>query len=131
MISPAISGRAPLTCPPRHTHWIAFDPSRRNAARITATLAAGSGFRAERVYLHPTRGDLYLLEVSAPVPYQDLDLDLNSLSSPLRRLSRRPMGLGPGIALEIFEKIFGPIIPREVWATRPPFHPPGSETTSL
>ena len=43
----------------RYIHWIAFDPSRRNAARITATLARGSGFRAGRVYLHPTRGDLY------------------------------------------------------------------------
>ena len=103
----------------RYIHWIAFDPSRRNAARITATLARGSGFRAERVYLHPTRGDLYLLEVSAPVPYQDLDLDLNSLSSPLRRLGRRPMGLGPGISLESFEKIFGPLIPRDVWTTPP------------
>lgn len=118
-----------MTPPRRYTHWIAFNPSRRNAARITATLAAGSGFHVERVYLHPTRGDLYILEVSAPVAYQDLDLDLNSPSSPLRRLARRPMGLGPGISLEIFETIFGPIIPREVWATPPSPLSPSSAAT--
>jgi len=48
--------------PRRYTHWIAFDPSRRNAARITATLARGSGFRAGWVVNQSTvdtqRGDI-------------------------------------------------------------------------
>lgn len=90
-------------------HWITFDPS-RDLARANRSFSAGSGYGVRRVYMHPTNASLVVVEVESPQVYADLDLDVNSGSSVLRRLPRKPGGLGRGITVEQFESIYGPLL---------------------
>lgn len=87
------------------THLFSFDPV--NLTRVRAAIERGSGFSLSRVYLHPAKGHLNILEVVSDDSWQDLDLDANSGSSPLLRLSRKPRDLNAGIAVERFEEIYG------------------------
>lgn len=50
-----------------------------------------------------------LAEVQSTDPYVSLGLDANSPSSPLRHHPRKPGGLGRGMPVEAFERIYGPI----------------------
>lgn len=87
------------------THWIAFDPI--SLAKTNRSLRAGSRYLVRRVYNHPTRAWLTVLQVESPDAYADLDLDVNSGSSPLRRLPRKPKNLGLGMPVDAFERIYG------------------------
>lgn len=87
------------------THWVSFDPI--NLPRVCATLAKGSGFTIERTFAHPTDMTRTVLKLTASVGYDDLDLEVNSLSSPLRYHHHKPAGLGRGLAVEQFERIYG------------------------
>ncbi len=93
-----------------YTHWLTVDPSSRNMGKIQQTLDAGSGFTVQRVYTHPSKGHLAVLEIRSDVPYQDLDLDVDSLSSPIKRLPNKPRGLTKGLDLVKWENIYGQLV---------------------
>ena len=88
-------------------HWIVFDPS--NLAKANRSLRAGSRYRVQRVYGHPTKAWLTVLQIESPDAYADLALDVDSGSSTLRRLPRKPGNLGPGLSVEAWERIYGPL----------------------
>lgn len=100
----------PSKVTPAYTHWVTFDPSSRYLDKARSTLDSGSGFTIKRVYSHPTRGDLSVLEIESNVPYKDLDLALNSMSSPLRRVERKPAGLTGGLSPDRWESIYGQLV---------------------
>lgn len=77
----------------RYVHWLSFDSA--HTTRVLATLDAGTGFEIARAYVG--HGARYVLRVESAAPYESLDLDVNSGSSPLRRHAHKPSGLGPGL----------------------------------
>ncbi len=89
-----------------YTHWIGLDPEYLEKAN--RAFRDSSGVAVKRVYNHPD-GIHSVFEVVSTAPYASLDLDVNSLTSPLRRYSRKPAGLGPGMPLRGFDKIYGRI----------------------
>jgi hypothetical protein len=91
----------------RKVHWIVFDPA--NLAKANRSLRAGSRYLVRRVYGHPTKAWLTVLQIESPDAYADLALDVNSGSSTLRRLPRKPGNLGPGLSVEAWERIYGPL----------------------
>lgn len=91
----------------RRVHWIVFDPI--NLAKANRSLRAGSRYLVRRIYGHPTKAWLTVLQIESPDAYADLALDVNSGSSTLRRLPRKPSNLGPGLSVEAWEQIYGPL----------------------
>ncbi len=94
---------------PKHTytHWFTFDT--RHAARVRKTIVEGKRILIVRAYNHPSDGRLAVIEVQSTDPYLALELDTNSLSSPLRHQPRKPAGLGRGMPVDVFERIYGAI----------------------
>lgn len=90
-----------------YTHWLTFDT--RHVARVRKAILEGKRILIVRVYNHPTDGSRAVIEVQSTDPYVSLELDANSLSSPLRRQPRKPGGLGRGMPVDAFERIFGSI----------------------
>lgn len=90
-----------------NTHWLSFDPAQ--IAKVRAVLGRGTGFEVHRAYNHPSDMSRVVLQVRSRATYASLDLDVNSLTSPLRRHARQPSGLGQGMAIEAFERIYGPL----------------------
>lgn len=88
-----------------YKHWVVFDTI--NKEKVTSFLQEGSNFSLIRFYSHPTKFSFMIIEIESPNCYQDLDLCVNSLSSPLRRLQRKPSILGKGLSVEQFESIYG------------------------
>lgn len=97
---------------PQHVHLFSFDPARLD--KVRAVIERGSGFSISRVYTHPTKGHLYILEVVSPHQWNDLDLDANSGSSPLLRLRAKPRDLSVGMTVERFEEIYGQSLGRPI-----------------
>lgn len=91
----------------KHTHWLTLDDS--DMARVKRVFASGSGFRVENVYLYPANFALYVVEVKSNQPYEDLDLEINSMGSPLRRLTRRPVSIKRPIPMDRWLDRVGPI----------------------
>lgn len=90
-----------------HVHWIGLDPTYLNQAN--RAFGQGSRYAIRRVYNHPDMIHM-VFEVVSPDPYKTLDLNVNSLASPLRRYGKKPPGLHPtGMSLSSFEKIYGPV----------------------
>lgn len=90
-----------------HTHWLSFDTLR--LANVRRALSEGRRVLVARVYNHPADMTRVVLEVHSTDAYADLELDVNSLTSPLRRLSRKPANLGRGMTVAGFEGIYGPL----------------------
>jgi len=91
----------------KYTHWLSFDPIYQDKVKVA--VEAGSGFVIKRLYSHPTDMTLTVMEIESEVPYNDLDLDVNSMSSRIKRMTRKPSGLSGGLSVEGHERIYGPL----------------------
>lgn len=91
-----------------YTHWITFDPSKKNITWANEVFRRGERYAIARIYNHPNGIDA-VLEVISPDTWNDLQLDVSSMSSPLYHASRRPAGLGNGLEVDRWEKIYGKI----------------------
>jgi len=89
-----------------YTHWITFDPA--YLSKANREFREGSRFAVRRVYGIPGSFRV-VFEVVSPDAYKDLDLNVDSLNSPLRRATKRPPGLGGGFTLKKFEGIYGKV----------------------
>lgn len=89
-----------------YTHWILLDPSRKNIAFANKAFRRGERYAISRVYNHPSGIDT-VFEIISPDAWQQLQLDVESFSSPLRRSARKPSGIGNGVDVERWEKIYG------------------------
>lgn len=85
-------------------YWIKFDCNSPAEGKIQKCIGNGSGFAIRRIYCHPSDNNSYVMEINSPSRYSELDLDVNSLFSPLKKI-RKPSGLGPGMSVEGFEGI--------------------------
>jgi hypothetical protein len=85
-----------------------FQYTRSTKDKIKRVIEEGSGFALKRVYMHANGVD-NVLEIDTDVPYDDLDFEVDSMSSPFRSLRGKPSVTGGGIAIESFENIYGPL----------------------
>lgn len=88
-----------------YIHWLIFDTFKMNS--VKKTLSEGNSFTIKRFYNHPTKLCFLIIEAESPDCYQDLNLDVNSMGSYIRRVSRKPADLGKGFSVEQFESIYG------------------------
>lgn len=96
------------------THYVKLDPTKENMGRLQELLKEGSDFKLERAYTHPTDPvQSLVLQFRSHALYQDLDLDINSMSSPLRHVGLRLHGLRGGIPIEKIEEIYKIPLTRE------------------
>lgn len=79
------------------TFWFRFDGG--EIPKVKKVVERGSGFELIRVFTG-AKFD-WVLEIESAVPWNDLDLDANSMSSPFKRLTRKPSG--NGIPIKRFE----------------------------
>ena len=92
-----------------YTHWITFDPSKKNLIWANKVFQRGERYAIARIYNHPNGIDA-VLEVISPDTWNDLQLDVSSMSSPLYHASRKPSGLGNGLEVDRWEKIYGKLM---------------------
>jgi hypothetical protein len=88
----------------KYIHWVVFDPS---LDCNKSAFLRGSRFVIERIFCHPSKIWLSVAKLTSPDNYQNLDLDVDCGSTSIRHLNHKPSGLGRGITLEQFERIYG------------------------
>lgn len=72
-------------------HYVKFDPDNKKAQQV---FQKGSGFTIIGVALLWNDPRFLVAVMESEAKYQDLDLDLNSMSSPLRYCKAKPKQLG-------------------------------------
>jgi hypothetical protein len=88
------------------THWLRFAPEDFN--RVKTVLARGSGFQVKGVHCQDLGKTL--LEIVSLSSWKVLDLDANSLSSPLTRLTRKPAHIEICRTLPQYEELKGKVL---------------------
>lgn len=80
------------------THWVEFEPSYKPqmGRTIAQIFQSGTGFTIKRIYSLPQIARGVVAEIVSEHGYQELNLEMDSLTSPLKSLSRKPCGLGKG-----------------------------------
>lgn len=89
-------------------HWLSYDSFNRD--KVEQVLKRGSNFTLKAIHPHPTKLCIYILEIESPDKYQELDIDCNSFSSPLKYHHHKPAGLNRGIPAEVFQAKFGRLL---------------------
>ena len=86
------------------SHWIQFPYDRKSLESVRKKIEEGSGFEIERIYGHPTKMSFFVMKIRSDCGSDSLDLEYNSMSSPLVRLFRKPANCRGGMTVEVFEK---------------------------
>ena len=89
-------------------HWLSYDTFQRDKA--LKALSEGGNYTLTAIHMHPTKLCVCILEIDSPDKYQELDIDCNSYSSPLRYHHHKPAGLNKGIPAEVFQEKFKRLI---------------------
>jgi len=86
-------------------HWLSYDVSYIDL--VERKLKEGSNFAIKTIHPHPTKVWIYILEIESPDKYQELDIDCNSMGSPLKHHHHKPAGLRLGMPLAQYQETFG------------------------
>lgn len=84
--------------------WIQFPYDRKSLESVRSKIEAGSGFKIEKIYGHPTKMSFFVMEIKSNGGAGSLDLECDSVTSPLVRLFRKPANCRGGMTVEVFEK---------------------------
>ncbi len=89
-------------------HYIKFDPD-CNRPKVQRAFQRGTGFTITGVALLWSNPRYLVAIIESEAKYRDLDLDLNSLSSPLIHCKAKPRQIGRIVPIEEWESKWYPL----------------------